>query len=351
MVTASAPGKIMLAGEYAVLLGGRALSVTVDRRLAVTATMKPKGYGARITSDLWPEARTLSDAAVAVGRTADGDPLTTAAAYGMKAFGIEDVELIVTSELRVSHGIGSSSALRLAVLMALNALAPEGRRLGSTLDVARHAWLLQREAQALASGYDVATQLTGGLVEFRNPAARRPMIASPVAEDSDQWPVEITRHERLIEPARELVHPFVGGRGAPTGKVTIETLAWLDQQGRLEPLLAASEDLVDAFHSALAERFDAHAQSHLIACVREHRSLFEGSPHDPSPLRAALMRLPGFDHTWSFKTTGAGGEDAILLIGEPTCLALATDTLYRMGWDRLSARLSSEPARVGERDA
>ncbi len=345
-MNASVPGKIMLAGEYAVLLGGRALAVTLDKRLAVTAAARPAGFGARVTSDLWPEPRMLSDAALGVGRTTDGDPLLTAVAYGLKLFGLIDVEITVDSELRVSYGIGSSSALRLAVLLALNELSPPGARY-SYLDTARHAWLLQRDAQSLASGYDIATQLTGGLVEFRNPSARRPMVAGPTVLDPDQWPVEITRHERLLEPARELVHPFVGGRGAPTGQVTGETLVWLDQSGRLESLMFASEELVEAFYGALAERFDGMALARLVAAVRDHRSVFSGSPHESEVLGDALARLPGFDRSWSFKTTGAGGEDAILLIGEPTCLAQATDTLYRMGWDRLTARLSGDGAWVG----
>jgi hypothetical protein len=231
------------------------------------------------------------------------------------------------------------------VLLALNELAHVSSRL-PYLDVARHAWLLQRNAQSLASGYDVATQLTGGLVEFRNPAARRPMIAGPMPEGEDKWPVEITRHERLLATARELVHPFAGGRGAPTATVLAETLVWLDQEGRLEALLYASEALVECFHAALAERFNGVALARLVAAAREHRSVFQGSPHDPVHLENALAQLKGFDQTWTFKTTGAGGEDAIILIGEPSCVSLATDTLYRMGWDRLPARFAGDGANV-----
>lgn len=346
MVIASAPGKIMLAGEYTVLFGGRALALTLDKRLSVTVTTRRPGSGTHVSCELWPDPRILPDVARLSGRSADGDPLMSAVAYGLKLFEMDDVAVSVQSDLRVSYGIGSSSALRLGVLLALNELAPVGMRL-AYLDAARHAWILQRDSQALASGYDLATQLTGGLVTFRNPSAQRPLLAGPTENDPDQWPIEITRHTRLLEPARELAHPFVGGRGAPTGKVTGETLVWLDQTGRLEALMQASEELIDAFYAALSERFDASAQAYLIAAAREHRSLFVGAPHYPEAIVAALAQLPGFDRTWSFKTTGAGGEDAVLLIGEPTCLALATETLYRMGWDRLPARFATDGARVG----
>jgi hypothetical protein len=353
VVTASAPGKIMLAGEYAVLLGGRTLAVTIDRRLTVTAERRGEGEGIRIASNLWPEPRTLARAAVddpdgprKGANPAAADPLTAAVAFAARHYGLTDLGVTVASDLAVHYGVGSSSALRLSVILALGELAPAEIRL-PRLDAARYAWLLQREAQSFASGYDVATQLVGGLVEFRNPAVRRPMLAGPSPDNADQWPVEITRHERLLEPARELVHPFVGGRGAPTGKVLGETLAWLGQAGRVEALGAASEELVEAFHGAFAARFDAYAQARLIAAVAQHRQIFAGSPHDPTGLHAALSRLPDFDETWTFKTTGAGGEDAILLVGEPSAVAVATDTLYRMGWDRLRARFAADGAAAG----
>ena len=51
-VTVTVPGKIMLAGEYAVLKSGRSLSCALDKKLTVTLKKSPN-KGVHIYSNLW----------------------------------------------------------------------------------------------------------------------------------------------------------------------------------------------------------------------------------------------------------------------------------------------------------
>lgn len=342
----------MLAGEYAVLYGARALAVTIDRRLNVTVEPLTVGAkGAAIASDLWEQSLTLTPSDLTsfdLARVKEPNVLKDASCYAAALFGLEDFKLTVESQLDVRHGVGSSSALRVGVLMAMKAAAGASDADGDTgagpgLGAAHHAWILQRAAQSMASGYDGATQVLGGLVEFQSNGPEEK--AGPMPADSlPLWPVTAARLPRFLESARELVHPFAGGRGAPTGKVLRETLAWLDESGRLESLLQISEGLVEAFMIAFDGRYDERRVLHLVNAAARHRELFDGSPHHPLELERALSPLPGFDRTWTFKTSGAGGEDALLLLGEARHLGPATEALYRLGWDRMKARFAESGA-------
>ncbi|RZA16785.1 MAG: hypothetical protein EOP10_23960, partial [Proteobacteria bacterium] len=150
----SVPGKIMLAGEYAVLKGGRSLSSAVDAFL--TLTIEPSEQkGVWVESNLWPEPRLLTP-------QPQNEPLLDS----LQRLLSHNVRVSVTSELDVSYGLGSSSAIRLAAHLATHAF--EQKTINLSFDerwqAAREAWHAQRTQQGFASGYDLVTQLQGGYV-------------------------------------------------------------------------------------------------------------------------------------------------------------------------------------------
>jgi mevalonate kinase len=209
-VIARAPAKLMLAGEYAVLAGGRALAVTLDCWL--TARLRRvAGEGITVRSNLWPSAQHIAPGADL--QELRGTPLLHAVAEAAKRYGIERAELSIESTIDVSHGIGSSSALRLAVAMAMaeahgswsdESALLDGHTVAdafadATWGAARLAVALQREAQGGASGYDVATQLVGGLVSFTS------------SDDLSMWPGRIHAFEGAsLSRLAQLVHVYVG---------------------------------------------------------------------------------------------------------------------------------------------
>lgn len=328
-VIVQVPGKVMLAGEYSVLGGGRALAATVNRALAVEANDRPEfGRVVMVESNLWSDSRRV-EAGVDPAEYRE-EPLLEAVARGMELYGVAGAEVKVGSSLEVSFGIGSSSAIRLAVMVALEDLArlkrgEPSRSVAELWPAAREALRLQRNAQKQASGYDIATQLVGGLALF---------TPSP---EIDEWPASCSTlpDKRGLEALNALVHVYVGGRGAPTGRVTTETLAWLGERGLLHRVHAATEDLIEDFHRALAEPEDPRRLAALARAVQAHRRIFGASPHFPAALAAALEALPDEGRSWSFKTTGAGGEDALLLIGPEVETQPAATLLEAAGWRRL----------------
>lgn len=355
-VIARAPAKVMLAGEYAVLAGGRALAVTLDCWL--TARLRQvAGEGITVRSNLWRTAQHI--AAGADLQELRGTPLLHAVAEAAKRYGIERAELSIESTIDVSHGIGSSSALRLAVAMAMaeahrswTLAAParvhpeersdEGSRpnytdcfsespshdgrdatdafADATWGAARLAVALQREAQGGASGYDVATQLVGGLVSFTG------------SDDLSMWPGRIHAFEGAsLARLAQLVHVYVGGAGSATAPIMRTTRAWLAAQGVWDAFIERSDELVARFIDATAAPNDDLVLKRLYHACASHRALLRSSPSYPRVLEGAMLELPGLDERFTWKTTGAGGEDAIILIGPASELAGADEALRALG--------------------
>jgi phosphomevalonate kinase len=146
----SAPGKMMIAGEYAVLHGAEALVAAVDRRAF-----------ARFRSGAAPEASREAAAAFAEARKVAGRGPT------------ESVEAptVDTSSMQMAGtklGLGSSAAA--AAAAAGLAFADQGLDLESSEGRARTLDAALRGHRAISprgSGADVAASVLGGFVRFR----------------------------------------------------------------------------------------------------------------------------------------------------------------------------------------
>jgi mevalonate kinase len=311
------PGKILLAGEYAVLDGYPALSMAVDRYLTVTLTETQSG-GWTLASDLWSNPRTLSHSTVQDIAT---EPLLQVADYAQHQFALPHARCEVTSELDIRFGLGSSTALRLGVLLASAALHQNLQSLDqdATLEAAALAFRMQRVQQSFASGYDVLTQALGGVILW--------------TPDYQNWPGHSLR-QLDPKPLTQYLQVFVGGAGAPTGKVGGSIRTALQESGLQREYYDASNRIIRSWLQLWQESEDALP----ILCqdIAAQRRIFENLPHFPTQLFQALEVLPGFDQDWTAKTTGAGGEDAILLIGTPDDTQGAAACLAREGWYPLS---------------
>ena len=135
----------------------------------------------------------------------------------------------------------------------------------------------------------------------------------------------------------DILRVMVGGAGAPTGDTMRATGAWLEERGVLSDLVRISREIVPAFVTALTE--DARDLGPLLRLTEDHRSLMAQSPRFPGELARVLNRLPGRGTTWSWKTTGAGGEDALLLVGRREHTNAAADALQQLGWTDLPGGL------------
>jgi phosphomevalonate kinase len=283
-VTTSAPGKVVLSGEYAVLDGAPAISMAINRRAVVTlapasgdnATVRSIGLAGRTE-------RTLFDCAVKAGDFKDTDGCSL----------VLDTSAFVDAESGEKYGIGSSAALMVALCKAL------ARREAGDDEVREIAAKAHRDFQhGIGSGVDIATSITGGLLEFRMPDARATKLAWP--KDLNfalMWSgVTASTRERVDRLA---VSDAMPSRSALSDAALTTAAAW--QSGSATDVIAAYEGYVKILMSF---------------SVDHGLGIFEAG-HD------ALVQ-DAFDDGLVYKPCGAGGGD----IG----IALATDSTQLRGF-------------------
>jgi phosphomevalonate kinase len=180
-IAASAPGKFVLSGEYAVLDGAAAICVAVDRRAVVT--IETHGGDHSVVS--------APGFSTATGRFTAGDGRLTwlggggdfglfesvwnasrpAAIEGPLAISL-DTMLFRDAGSGRKIGLGSSAALTVAIATALASLGGA--------DAAPAAHEAHRQFQGgSGSGVDVACSIAGGVIEYRMEDRRSTPVAWP----------------------------------------------------------------------------------------------------------------------------------------------------------------------------
>lgn len=311
-VIATAPGKLILTGEYAVLDGAPALVVAVDRR-AVARHGAPKGS----SPFLLAVARELAEA-----RGPD-DPAARAA-----------LAVTVDSSAFYHHGtklgLGSSAAVTVAATAC--ALGEAGlvidREEVLAVALAAHAHA-QGAKGARGSGADIAAAVHGGVLAFSR-----------------------TQIERKAWPAQVALLPFFTGRAADTATLVQQVAA--ARGAHPSEVDAALDAIGDASRAAcLAVTGPADlagaatiAAFSLAAQAVDHLARTTGVDLVPpcvTAARAAMATLGG-----TAKTTGAGGGDVgIAVIPASASVTEASRMLIEAGCQPL--RLSLEDTGVDTR--
>lgn len=295
MIHASAPGKLFITGEYAVLERAPAWLTAVDVRAhcrlepgegkdsrlhAVPVAVAPLTF--RMTAeklDWQGEGATLVDSAWQALPRERREKLARSAwniTLDTSAFFIKDRKL----------GLGSSAAALVALLGALWAASgglPEHDEAFATARAAHEAW------QGGGSGADLAVALAGGTLLYR----RDPRVAAPVA----------------IPPGLELVAAW-SGEPASTGEF-LRRLAAFEQRDPVAFRDCYSVVVKAAEHAALAAS-DGEPETFLeafCACGNSLRALGEAADipiwTERHERAGQLVRAAG----GIYKPSGAGGGD------------------------------------------
>lgn len=272
-LVATAPGKLILTGEYAVLDGAPALVVAVDRRVvARDRTMRPAGSSPFLLALAQELAARGKDPAIVERITVD-----SSAFYGEAG----------------KLGLGSSAAVTVAAT-ALALGEPLDRREVLAVALAAHA-RAQAQRGAAGSGADVAAAVHGGAIVFTAGAVQ-----------ARTWPKAV----RLV--------PFFTGQSADTATLVARvTAARVAHRIEVEAALHAITDASKAACAALAAPVGVQATAllgalALAAVATDRLALAAGVDLVPgcvTDARQAVKRFGGV-----VKTTGAGGGDVAVAV-------------------------------------
>jgi phosphomevalonate kinase len=263
--SASAPGKIVLAGEYAVLWGAPAVCMAVDRRAVATVSDRADGL-CRIATPGF-----------------DGDDpfrIVDAVTDGVRP----PCDLELDTSAFVSDGdktgIGSSAALTVALLAALE----------NSVDIYSAAMAAhKRLQQGMGSGVDIAAAVHGGLFEYE--------MTGPTVRPLT-WPEDLAY--RVI---------WTGVSASTAAKLS--QLADRESHPSRAALLQAAPRIRDAWRAADASGILAEYASY-IAVLRQFSvdhglGIFDAG-HEELTDAAMLDDLV-------YKPAGAGGGDIGTLFG------------------------------------
>ncbi|MBX5481943.1 MAG: phosphomevalonate kinase [Myxococcaceae bacterium] len=342
----SAPGKLFLSGEYAVLWGGTARIGAVGPRTAalvrrradrdihlvlaegrIVGTTTP--VGVRWKGDVPPgfffAARTLDEAL---------------RAHGAEALGFE-LAIAPSPTSPDGHKLGMGGSACATVLAA------EAARfvLEDRYDALKLALLAHGKAQQLkGSGGDVAAIFAGGIVRYRRYAIDALVRASDsgrlAAALAESPPVDLWR---LPSPKVHLAYAFTR-KSASTRVLIGEVESRLGEEGRVA-FVRTSDQLGDQLEEGLL-RGD-------FAAVREAARELEVALASLGPLETEAMRqVIALAETCGCagKLSGAGGGDGCILFApDEDALHALTATLAARGFHAFA--LSQEPGLRGEGSA
>lgn len=160
---ASAPGKIILFGEHAVVFGKPALAMAVNRRARVKVRKTSEDHISITIPDLDVEGVLQPHG----GLESSGTGKVGILRYITEAIKLREVpgglEVQVKLEIPIGAGMGSSAAITVATLAALTQL--QGQELDKKA-LARQAHQVELRVQGAASPLDTAVSTHGGLVHL-----------------------------------------------------------------------------------------------------------------------------------------------------------------------------------------
>jgi mevalonate kinase len=175
---ATAPGKVILLGEHAVVYGRTALAAAIDRHVTVHVACDPSSQcrADGVRSERKPFVLSFSKHQPRPSPV-DADPRLAQAiarAAGIAGLNGKDWVTTISTDLPVAMGLGSSAALSVALVRAL---AHFVRRPLDDQAVCEGAFEIEKIFHRYPSGIDNTVATSGGLIAFTRGAAARPLRA------------------------------------------------------------------------------------------------------------------------------------------------------------------------------
>ena len=292
----------MLCGEYSVLWGIPSIATTVntflDFQMEFLSESIMGAYSVLVHSNLWSTPKVV-DSTIQTD-----DCLLEAVQVAANIFSLKGKwQLKVEGNMQVNFGVGSSSAIRLGVFNLIDQLCNQNQNISNTF---RNSLALQRKAQPKASGYDLATQLVEGVVEYHQPENK-------FLESKD---FDLEKHvQRLHSDALDshtffLIHPD----GAPTSSTIASGMGWIAQGDVKKKWNSHQKKMHQKITNLHIDR--PLTYSELFEAIENFRQFAKDAPIFPGNLFCEES-FHELGESWTYKTTGAGGLDSLWVLMNP----------------------------------
>ncbi len=167
-VLVSAPGKLYLFGEHAVMHGQPSMALALDKRMYVKAEKHLEDSCLLVSAaDIGFTNYRAPLSALDKDRTKELRFVMSAARNFYESYGLHDgVNLTIESKLGAGASLGSSAAVTVACIEALATLFEININKSELFELSYKAHTIQVQRGA-GSGYDIATAVYGGVLYFK----------------------------------------------------------------------------------------------------------------------------------------------------------------------------------------
>ncbi len=305
---ASAPGKLILCGEHAVVYGQPAIALPLpDIRAHVEITAGSPGSGVRLN------APDLGRAWIADAHP--DDPLSELVRATLRHLGVDppDLHITLTSTIPIAGGMGSGAAIATALVRTLATF------MGHTLppeQVSALVYASEERFHGTPSGIDNTVVAYDQPIWFERRGPAHPNLITPIS---------------IAEPLT-LVVGDTGIRSATRLPVGMVRRQWQANPTHYEQLFAQVGTLVQQVHTALA----TGEQATLGVLINANQTLLEQIGVSSSELEhlVAAARAAGAPGA---KLSGAGWGGVMFALTNPDNQAAVMTALTRAGATRVLA--------------
>lgn len=296
-VIISAPGKLMLLGEHAVVYGYPCLVTAVDKRLYVEAELIPGDRDDIITPQV-KESRFVLESI----------------AHFKEKFNITSAVRIKTKgDFSHQVGLGSSSAVTVATFKALSYLFEKNLSLRQIFHMSYHVTI---RIQGVGSGFDIASAVFGGTLEYVKPG-------------------------KVIDPLFLTSLPLVVGYSGIKADTPyyIRKVAedFKSKKPLMEKIFLSITNLV---HQAKQSLIDGNMKEVGNCLTANH--MFLQQLGVSTPLLDRMVESSIASGAWGAKLSGAGGGDCMIALVKPDKRVAVEEAIRKTGGEIIDVNVNTK---------